>query len=229
MNKSIKSKINIFGKVGKIITTVIIVLLLVAEGFMLTGVVIMAFVPKDAVTMDVTGNAKFQVNTEFFNIDDGEFSFKLGEADVKLGKYDDSKVVTAIKDGKLTVDANAGNVRFDLTDAIKVMICFMIRVAAIVVVLFFFRALMKQFMLCDTPFSDEVIKKLRAFAIALIPAMAVSMISYTFFVQLFSGVIGGGAFFRLDLVGIGFVVVVFVLTAIFKYGAQLQKDYDETV
>ena len=38
--------------------------------------------------------------------------------------------------------------------------------------------------------------------------------------------IGGGGF---DIIPILFVFVVFILTAIFRYGAQLQKEYDETV
>ena len=64
MEKSIKRKINVFGKVAKIITMIIIVCLLVAEGFMLVGGIIVACVPKDSVTVDGAGRIDVNLNTE---------------------------------------------------------------------------------------------------------------------------------------------------------------------
>ena len=68
---------------------------------------------------------------------------------------------------------------------------------------------------------------MRTFAIALIPTMAVSSLADGVMSGIFEGVFsfGGG----IDLVTVGFVVIIFVLTMVFKYGTMLQKQYDETV
>ncbi len=228
MDNSIKRKINVFGKVGKIITTIIIVLLLVAEGFMLLGGVIVAAVPKESVTADVSGKADIKVDANYFGIDKGEISAKAGDINIKLGKVDEENLKMKLdENGVFNIDADTNRVHYDLWDALKLIVTGMIKIAAIVVALFFLKALMKQFMLCDSPFCDAVVKAMRTFAIALIPTMAVSSLADGVMSGIFEGVFsfGGG----IDLVTVGFVVIIFVLTMVFKYGTMLQKQYDETV
>lgn len=227
MENSIKRKINVFGKAGKIITTVIIVLLLVAEGFMLIGGVIVAIVPKESVTVDVAGKADIKVDATYFGVDKGELSAKAGDINVKLADLDDEDVKTTLdENGIFNISTDSKNLHYDLWDALKLICLAMLKVAAIVVALYFLKALMKQFMICDSPFCDEVVKAMRAFAIGLIPTMAVSASASGIINVLFEGIISVGTF---DQVTVGFVVIIFVLTAIFKYGTQLQKQYDETV
>ena len=227
MEKSVKRKINIFGKVCKIITTVIIVLLLIAEGAMLTGTIVMAFLPKDAVTVDVNGTANVKLDASRFGFDGNIISLEAGNGRFKLFDAEaDAKVQS--KDGVISVNAEVNHMHFDLSDLIKLMIAGMIKLATVIVPLYFFKALMKAFMTCETPFCGNVIKKMRAFAIALIPSMIVSSMTNSVLGLLFTDSIsiGGGGF---DMIPVLFVFVVFILTAIFRYGAQLQKEYDETV
>ena len=101
METSIKRKINIFGKVGKIITTVLIVLLLVAEGFLLTGGVIVALVPKEAVTADVTGTADVRVDANVFGVDaNNQLAVKAGGSKIVLGDLGEkAKADIDVKDG----------------------------------------------------------------------------------------------------------------------------------
>lgn len=227
MEKSAKRKINIFGKVCKIITTVIIVLLLIAEGAMLTGTIVMAFLPKDAVTVDVNGTANVKLDGSCFGFDGNKISLEAGNGRFKFFDAEaDSNVLS--KDGVISVNAEVNHLRFDLSDLIKLMIACMIKLSAVIVPLYFFKALTKAFMVCDTPFCANVIKKMRNFAIALIPSMIVSSMTNSFLGLIITNSfsIGGGGF---DIIPILFVFVVFILTAIFRYGAQLQKEYDETV
>ena len=51
MENPIRKKINIFGKAGKIISMIIIICLLVSEGFMLLGTIVLAALPEDAVSV----------------------------------------------------------------------------------------------------------------------------------------------------------------------------------
>ena len=225
MENSIKRKINIFGKVAKIITMIVIVCLLVAEGFMLVGGVIAAAVPKDSVTVDAAVQVDAKADNKFFGIEYGKIGVKVGGTEILLGEYSTDGVSFFSENGKTGVSAGIRDLHFDLNDALKLIVCGMVSVAAIVVSLYFFRALMKQFMVCDSPFSEGVVKKMRNFAIALIPCTAVVMVMKSAFGAVFSHNFG----FDIDFISIAFVFIIFVLTMIFKYGAELQKEHDETV
>jgi len=227
MDNPVKKKINVFGKIGKIITMIVIVLLLIAEGAMLIGGVTVAVLPKDSVTVDVTGRANVKVNTSSFGLDKGEISVKAGDVNIKLADIGDENIkITPDSNGVFHVDTDNKSLHFNLWDVLKLIGVAMIKVAALVVALFFLRALMKRFSLCDSPFCDEVVKAMRAFAIALIPTMAVSCAADAIFSGFFEGVFSFGG---VDLVTVGFVLIIFMLTCIFKYGTKLQQQYDETV
>ena len=225
MEYSVKRKINIFGRVAKIITTVVIVCLLVAEGFMLTGAVIVAVVPKDSVTVDAQVQGDVKINTRYFGYDGEEFSVNVGDNKITLGEIGSGDLKLDSKDGVMTVNGDFKNISFDLTDALLLIVFGMLSVAAMVVALYFFRALMKQFMICDTPFCDGVVQKMRNFAIALIPCMAVVQGMKSAVSAVFSHDFN----LDIDLVCVAFVFIIFVLTMVFKYGTELQKEHDETV
>lgn len=225
MENSVKRKINIFGKVMKIITMIVIVFLLVAEGFLLTGGVIVAAVPKDSVTVDAAVKADVSVNTGYFGYDGEEVSVNLGDSKIVIGSVGSGDLKLNEKDGILNVNGNFKNLHFDLNDALLLIVYGFVSLAAIVVALFFFRALMKEFMVCDTPFCDGVVRKMRNFAIALIPCVVVA----EGMKKAVAGVISNSFTMDFDLTAAGFVVIIFVLTMIFKYGTELQKEHDETV
>ena len=225
MDNRIKRKINIFGKVGRIITTVIIVLLLIVEGAMLAGTIALAIIPNDAVTADVKARADVKIDADYFNVEDGRIEVTAGSDDVKVLGFDTGENAR-VKDGVVEINADSGILHFDLSDAIKLLIVGMIKLAAIVVALYFFKALMKAFKNCDSPFDDNVIKKMRAFAIALIPTMVVSSAANGVLGGLFTGSFSFGS---IEFMPVAYALIIFVLTAIFRYGAMLQKEHDETV
>ena len=224
MENPIRKKINIFGKVGKIISMIIIICLLVAEGFMLVGTIVLAALPEDAVSVDIRNNTDFKVSSKYMDVEDEQIMLKLGGSEVAVGKLDNENVVKN-DDGTVSIQANTPDAHFETRDAIKIMIPAMISLAAVVTALYFLRALMKAFQNCETPFADEVIRKMRNFAIALIPTMLLSSL----FKSVAGGMLADRFTFDFDLLPVAFVVVVFVLTAIFRYGAQLQREHDDTV
>ena len=225
MENSIKRKINVFGKVAKIITMIIIVCLLLTEGFMLAGGIIIACVPKDSVTVEGTGTIDVNVNTEYFGLEGERFYVNTGSGHLALGEISTGSLDVKNENGNLNVNGDFRQLHFDLNDGMLMLVYGMVYVAAIVVALFFFRALMKQFMVCDSPFSEEVVKKMRAFAIALIPCIAAVQIMKS----AISAKISGSFSFDIDLISVAFVIIIFILTMIFKYGTELQKEHDETV
>ena len=225
MENSVKRKINVFGKVAKIITMIVIVFLLVAEGFLLVGGVIVAIVPKDAVTVDAAAQLDAKVDNAFFGIDEGKIDVNVGDGKISVGEFNTDNVKMISENGKTGVNAGFGTFHFDLNDALLLIVYGIVYVASIVVALFFFRALMKEFMACDSPFSDGVVQKMRNFAIALIPCIAVVQIMNSAINSVFSQSFN----LDIDFISVAFVLIIFVLTMIFKYGAQLQKEHDETV
>lgn len=224
MENKVKSKINTFGKVAKIVTMIAIVFLFVAEGFLLVGGVITAIVPKDSVTLDTGTNTKIEADKEYFGMDGNKFYFNIGNTKLYLGELEEGEYNVNSDDGGFTLTGTAPDKHYDLNTALLWIICEMTALAAIIAALYLFRSLMKQFMVCDTPFSDGIVKKLRTFAIALIPCMVV----YHAASAAKNHVLGTEGDLSLILSAV-FVLVIFVLTMIFKYGAELQKEHDDTV
>lgn len=94
----------------------------------------------------------------------------------------------------------------------KKLIISAVYLAALFVALLFGGKLAKALEKCDTPFSDEVIKKLVNFGKSLIPLGVFSVF--------------------VSSVGIGIAAVILMLllfVSLFKYGAELQKQADETL
>lgn len=224
MENKIKRKINTFGKVAKILTMIAIVFMLVAEGFLLVGGVIAAVVPKDSVTVNSESSTEVNVNTDYFGMDGDAFYVNMGGSKLYIGDLGNDSYDIKNQNGSINLNCNAQSKHYDLNTALLWIICQMAALAAIITALYFFRSLMKQFMVCDTPFSEGVVKKMRTFAIALIPCMAV----YHGVSAVKNNILGNGGSLNLTL-SVVFVLVIFVLTMIFKYGAELQKEHDETV
>ena len=78
MENKIKRKINTCGRVAKILTMIVIVCLLVAEGFLLAGGVIAAVVPKDSVTVETDSRTEILVDTKFFGVEEEKLYINVG-------------------------------------------------------------------------------------------------------------------------------------------------------
>lgn len=224
MENKIKRKINTFGRVAKILTMIVIVCLLVAEGFLLAGGVIAAVVPKDSVTVETDSRTEILVDTKFFGVEEEKLYLNVGGGKLYIADFDNDGFAIGNEKNGAQRSVNMQVRQYDMNTALWWIICEAAALAAVIVALYFFRALMKQFMVCDTPFSDSVVKKMRAFAIALIPCMvayhAASAAKNSVLVN------DGSPGLILSVV---FVLTIFVLTMIFKYGAELQKEHDDTV
>ena len=144
MENSVKTKINTFGKVFRIITTVFIVCLYVIEGFLLLGTVLSAAFPKDAVVMDVSAGVDVKINNNF-DIDNGKFSAVIGDGKLSLGSFDSDEVKVKADSGSLLVNADFSDRHFDLSDIMIIFICAIISVAAVIVALYFFFSLFIRF------------------------------------------------------------------------------------
>lgn len=96
-----------------------------------------------------------------------------------------------------------------------------------IVTLTFVEGLCKAFRDCETPFEENVIKKMQRVAICLIPWALVSSVSDSITNSFMHG--GFNWTVSIDLGVVLVVVLVLILVYIFKYGAVLQQESDETL
>ena len=88
------------------------------------------------------------------------------------------------------------------------------------------KALMKSLKNCETPFSEDIIKNMTRFANSLFFVVLFNMTTNGYWAS-----IKAGTLFRptVNLESILFVSVIYILIVVFKYGAKLQQESDETL
>ena len=223
----IKKKINTIGTIGKIISIVAIVLMFCAGVAVTSSAVAIAALPSDAVSANVSAD----VDVAFSDVIFGALKEKTVEkinADPQTVHDAFSGIATVTAEG--TDDATVIHVHSDQFlirsgDAIPFLLLALVDIAGIIVCLFFFKSLMSEFRQCDSPFSDGVVRKMRNFAISLLPAAVASSVSDTIFTYYFS--VNHSLSMSLNLAPVVAALVIFVLVMIFNYGVALQKESDE--
>lgn len=224
-NDAVK-RINLIGKISKIVVTIaqvfVIVMMVVFAIFAVTGL----SVPDEAVSVSFNADARITVDTSDFPLSIVETD-DLEDFDIEVAglKFD---TANATEEGnKLTVNAKSSFDMQELSDEIDgviglggiiCIICSAIVLvgAAFFIILVFARKLAKAFEKCESPFEENVTKRMKHFAYSLLPWFILS-------------VIGEGILGSINLMTIILVAVVFLVIYIFNYGAQLQRESDETL
>ena len=80
---------------------------------------------------------------------------------------------------------------------------------------------------CQTPFEENIIKKLQYLAYSLIPWAFFTSVSDSMTSGMMTGNVQVNVGVNLGMVLV--IVIIFALTYIFKYGAVLQQESDETL
>ena len=232
-------KINTIAKVGRILTTIAAVFMIIAAVAVATGIGITASMPKEALQVEVSGTADVTAKGEVLEsitnaiIDSsngGKGLIKIGDSNIAIGDVEDSvpEDVTAQKTEKgVTLSVDKMNLDLTVKSVMTALIFTFINSVLTIVVLFFVRALLKSIEGCETPFCDDVIKKMRGFGFSLIPLAFFSGISENAWNSLLT--VGANVHFGIDLKVVFGILIVFMLTMIFSYGAELQKQSDETL
>lgn len=222
-------KINKMGQVGSIIILIVKILLSIALIVTLISIVVTLLLPQDLVSFSVNGNADIQLDLSTFGIDVDEVSDELAASENSI-MYNGTKL--AITDfstagSKVNITASGKLAKINMRTVTGILFVVLCKVIVIMYMMITAGALAKAFRFCDSPFDDKVIKKMRNFAISLIPWAVVTTFSAG---ALEYYLIGNQSInFSLNLNIIFIILIVFALTYIFKYGAQLQKESDETL
>lgn len=167
---------------------------------------------------------EMQIKSETVKIGDSNLgpiiSFDISEQDYKAGNVE-------IKDDILFAQLESDTVTFTEKDMGFLLLIASLKLVMTIVTISFVESLCKAFRSCKTPFEDKVIKKMQNLAISLIPWTIISSVSNS----AMASFVQGGLQFQVNIdLSIALVVlIVFVLVYIFKYGAVLQQESDETL
>lgn len=235
MKQDAISKINKMGEVASIITVIAKIFIIIALIGVLISTVAMAIIPKDFLT--VSGDSRIQVDINF-----ASFGKMLTDEEVIQGRQEVENVLEEAADGAdysinaidinhdsiyVDVTTATNNIDFNLHNLVWVLLFCAFYLAMTLVTLFFIGFLFKAFQNCESPFEQNVIKKMRNLAFSLIPWTVLSSVSGTVIRSFFSK--SFQISFGIDLKIVMVVLIILALAYIFQYGAVLQQESDETL
>lgn len=209
--------INTIGNVSRIFIIVFKVIAIIAVVALIIAEIAVLLIPNDAIKVDADARASIVVDYDkipgkMMKIDVSDTSGTIFGADFNWSLKSQGKT----DDGELYyLDASAkglkwGDAKLQISFAIVTAILFL---AALIVALHFGQKLAAALGKCNSPFEEDVISKMKSFGKSLIPIAVVLV--------LFGGLSGAGAAVA--------VLVVMLFVYVFNYGAQLQKESDETL
>ena len=127
----------------------------------------------------------------------------------------------------MRVEVKVETMAIEFRQISNAILALLVGMALIMVTLFFVSGVCKAFRDCESPFEENVIVNMKKFAYSLIPWLIGSSVIGSVGESILAGkpVVN----FSLDLGMVLVVLVLFLLITIFKYGAILQQESDETL
>ncbi|MBR1592669.1 MAG: hypothetical protein IJ666_06640 [Ruminococcus sp.] len=221
-NVNIK-RVNGMGKACRIISRIAMVFCIIGAVFMLAAVVFVRMIPADKI--HVTGTADAKIELDFSDMPISEENAENIMSAQGVIEKDKIKIDNFIDlDYEIVeIDENQAqiNISGDLSQLSKEEIISeismnilsgFIELVCMAIVFGFAASLAKSVEKSETPFTEEIIGKMKKFGYSLIP------------LAVFGGITNGSLLIMALL-----VLVIIMVINIFAYGAELQKQSDETV
>lgn len=228
-------KINKIGKIGKIISKIARIFLSIGVVFTIVGFVACLVLPRDLAKVKIDGKAVVDVNiSEYKTLSEKEQqnlrdNFKKSKDENKLYLRDNNYSIqdySVNEDGfELICDADMKTI--DMRDIAKICFLGTIYLAISIASVIFLGRLCKSLEICQSPFDADVIDKMQQFSFALIPWAFVSSFSKVVISAIFTSDLNFT--FGINFGVVTIVLIILALTYIFKYGAMLQQESDETL
>lgn len=254
MKEEAIKKINTLGKVGQIIAIIAKIFVILALTISLLLTVASAFIPKEFITilpkygmsvfidMSVVGKSITKEEQEQIIAQSAEDCPEGGTLTVS-----DGLVTYSLTPGKddtfdslyvnqsIHVDDSTIKYEFVGTDPQGIhphnlfwfLLSILLYIIMTLITVTFVERLCKAFRNCQSPFEESVTKKMTTFAYSLIPWVVLDSVVQTGLNYLMHNRIQFQLSVNLDMVFI--ILVILALVFIFKYGAVLQQESDETL
>ncbi len=236
MKNSNVKKINTAGLIGYIISIILIVFIIAAMvgvGICLAGAIAIS---NNDVNVKVATNINVNSTGNFLNklssfisiegMEDIEnFDDKVKEG-IEIKDSDASNINVKEVNGGLVINAKTNEITISMKKIIISLVSAFIFLGAVTVLLYKVKALMKSLKDCETPFSEDVIKRMTGFANMLVCVVVLNIIFSGFWSTIVSRFTYKPS---INLGSVLLVAVIYILIIIFKYGAGLQHESDETL
>ena len=230
-------KINKMGRIGTVVTTIAKVFIIMALVVAFALTIAFAFLPKNFLA--VRGDGRMAVNISLVSIGKSFTDEELEECRLETEKIVEEEDIASggseytinaihVDKDNILLDLTGEYADFDLHNLVWIMLFLLLYLAMTLVTLFFVGFLCKAFQTCESPFEGNVIKRIKMLAYSLIPWTILSTVNDAVAMTFFTN--------RFHTDGIGIdgkmvmtVLIIFALAYIFRYGAILQQESDETL
>ena len=223
MKSEVILKINKMGKAGEIIAKIIKIILIIAAVACIVGSGLLMMMPREAASITMSHDAVVKFNLDYDNI--MEMDPGMAEFEFNGITYNADKVTT---DGnQLSVAMTSEETTVYVKDGLWVLIAAIVFIAFCIVAAHLVEKLCKTFRECETPFTEGIANQMKKVAISLIPiAILAPMVENGA-----DGFLAGkvNIYVGVDLLTVLLVMMIFMLASIFRYGAALQQESDETL
>ena len=230
-NNNIQAKVNKIGKAGRIVSIILIVLLSIGALALVLGGITCAILPQDMVEVTLRPVVDVKVDRELMGTEWANSDKLLDQVQEKVGEeFEGAGVALEKTDDGLLVHVDPKDeedVTFGLRDANRAIWAGFVGIASAIVTLVMFLQLCKAFQACRTPFDEPVIQRMNTFAWTMIVCAVVSCFARGAASAILSG--WQRVSFTLNFSSIFIALIVFFLCMVFRYGAQLQREADETL
>lgn len=235
MKQEVVAKINKFGKVGEVIANICrIIVIMGVVVLLVAGIMLLAVMPKNMMNINVktvmglTFDAA-TIGETFATEDVTEMEASLREEfNGNVTANGEELVISDVVVNGDVMEITAETDKVELLSKGKVVIFLimqLLQMAVAIVTITFIIKLCKEFKTCETPFSNDVIKRMKQVGYSLIPWC----FTYPTAEAAANFMVSNNLNLSIDLGMIIMVLVVIALTHIFKYGAMLQQESDETL
>lgn len=235
-------KINTMGKAGVIISRILQILMIIGAVGILIAAIFFTVLPKDFLTMNIEGSGTINVNIpqimgqmteeqmaqarqqmELENASEnasvnGSFTVYNSEMDI---------VNTEITSDGVSVEVQGNIMHFSSQTLRVAMWMLLVYMIMTIITIIFVKKLCKAFQTCETPFEENVILRMRNVAYCLIPFAVLSTLADSVGNALITGSASVSITINVSMILV--ILVLLALTYIFKYGAVLQQESDETL
>ncbi|MBE5944336.1 MAG: DUF2975 domain-containing protein [Lachnospiraceae bacterium] len=234
MKEKAIQNVNKIGKVGNIIAQIMKVILIVGLVICVVATIALVVLPDHMIGMKVKGEAEISIDlSEFdakFDEDDAVMikeEIESGNADIDINGLDFNATAVEVGESGFDMLATAESRFVNLKDLFIIMLAATLTILCTLITTIFAGRLCKEFSQCETPFSSEVTDSMQKLALSLIPWCLMSGVAEGLVDSILSNKVS--VLVGVDLGVVFAIVIILVLVQIFKYGAILQQESDETL
>lgn len=229
MKQEAIQKINRMGKIGQIVSCILQVITIIGIIILLAGSFACLIAPKDFLKFKMYYNMDIWFDPNALGI--SQTAEEQANMLKQLTSDTDASDTDITMDGSAyllhTTDSEYNAPTLTIRSFLGLFVSYLLYLIMTFITLCFIQNLCSAFRYCESPFAPAITKKMSQFAFSLIPWVFLSSISYSFTL----GALGNKFTLQLgvNLNMVLIILVIFALVFIFKYGAILQQESDETL